>query len=139
MSSAMDKLRGYVNNPYFDESKFEELLNSTAFTPTQQTYETAIGSQFQDLLNRQATQQDIDYYTNYLKEFNIKNPGQMSSSIAERLAMTPEFKRKGPLTASEEEIAAYYGRPIRTESGEKTGKFTSRVPEIKYKYADMFA
>ena len=139
MSSAMDKLRGYVNNPYFDESKFEELLNSTAFTPTQQTYETAIGSQFQDLLNRQATQQDIDYYTNYLKEFNITNPGQMASTIAERLALTPEFERKGPLTASEEEMAAYYGRPIRTESGEKTGKYTSQVPEIKYKYADMFA
>ena len=91
------------------------------------------------ITNPNHTALDIDYYTNYLKEFNITNPGQMSSSIAERLAMTPEFERKGPLTASEEEMAAYYGRPIRTESGEKTGKYTSQVPDIKYKYADMFA
>lgn len=133
MTAALDFLQSYVGETPFDEEYFnKKLAESTEFTPTPDTYRAAIGAQFQDLLNRQATPQDIDYYTNYLKEFNITNPGQMSSSVAESLYLTPEFERKAPLTASEEKMAAYYGRPIRDEAGAKTGRYGSIISPINY-------
>lgn len=138
LDDVFSELAGYAIDPYFTPEKIEEWLKQDKFVPTERTYDVAIGAQFQDLLNRVPTSQDIGYYKDYLKQFNITNPDEMSSRIAERLALTPEFERKGPLTMDEQKLAAWYGPQIRTAAGEKTGRYDVKPANIAYKYADYF-
>lgn len=138
LDDVFSELAGYAIDPYFKPENIEEWLKQDKFVPTERTYDVAIGAQFQDLLNRPATEKDLAYYKEYLKQSNITNPDRMASSIAERLAMTPEFERKGPLTPDEQKMAAYYGMPIRTALGEKTGRYDVKPANIAYKYQDYF-
>lgn len=139
LDDVFSELAGYATDPYFKPENIEEWLKQDKFVPTERTYDVAIGAQFQDLLNRAPTSQDIEYYKDYLKQFDIRDPRAMSSMIAERLTLSPEFERKGPLTPDEQKMASYYGMPIRTASGEKTGRYDVKPANIAYKYQDYFA
>lgn len=136
MANPLDFAKSY--EPTYTPEAFQSLLNSFKLKGQQKEdfYNRTIKDTFQALLGRQPGAQEQQDVYDYLDLINAKTPSEITSSVTSQLSMRPEsvqyLETTGPMTDEETKMAAYYGMPIRDETGAKTGRYGSTISPIGF-------